>query len=1132
MITRIFSIVMSFCFITISLYGQLAGDLCNYPISVTLCSGVTYPANTAQYSNNNYQSDITLDGKDIFYKLNVPSVVADSITIQVYASGYFNTVPEITKMYFLWYLNSPCLELPVRIDSIDISGTSVNIDMNVLSIKLPAQENYLLAIDFTHTVNYSMNLMFAYKGGIGMTNCSSNLSPAEGDMYINSSSCVSITSPLKIPLSYFGPYAGNQNLLLTGSTSTTPLQDTLTITTPSTTGFYLISKSTGISSGLAYYKIQNPQYIQYAPGDTHVLLIVLFTKNTTGAEALKGFKYKFQNVGYAEIVYPQTGNAGFYNPNGSWVTLEEPAIGNYTWIFGGTNNRGDGIDSTYTCRKHFFSVKISGLSGNSSYSLQYKKDGYGYDDVTCSVVPSFGCSVGPLIDEEGWQNLSLGSGGGGGGGGGMGGPPPPTVLEFCLSDFNIKRSCSDEQQVIYAQENCVSSVLEYLPAYMSGIVQESIYSNSYDLQSNTVFSYFEEHYTTEQQLISDFNYNIAGTAPIPNSCYSLCAEQLLSADFYGVVNMPLKNFVDTYIGPCYARFGILKVNGNNTYSLPYDMFSSWNDTTSYSVSELYNLPMISDAVYLLDVPGTYIVFKYVYFNNNNYEFCIIDSFCITTITSDYIYVTYDNSSCTYDSLQITANTNFYNYSGNINFLWSVNSDTVSNGMENVYIYYPTTDTSIIMLEVTASGCSASMPLTITALNCPSFLSFNLPLDTICNTTCITSIQTETLNTDSIHWFFESGYPEYYSGFTPPEVCYNQPGLHSIWAVAYNNISTDTLHLSIFVKDCRPTAAFTLSEDTLCETQCFTPVNNSIDHNQCHWYISGADISESSLCEPTFCMTQPGTHTVLLITQNQYGSDTASHTLVVVNCLPNAQFEPEEEIICLNDCIKMKSIPSDTSAMYWSFEKGTPSEYIGNNPPEICYPEPGTFIIKLLMENHWGKDSIVRYINVLYPVQLDLPDTIRLNAGENITLNVSGALTYDWTPVEYLHNASSNAPVLYPPYDMYYYVTAADAYECTTQDSVYVLVKDNVGLPSAFTPNGDGKNDVFRLINLNAMSEFSISIYNRYGQVIFASNNKDFAWDGTFKGRKVELGVYNYIVQYKLEGENRVRHFESAVTVLY
>lgn len=72
---------------------------------------------------------------------------------------------------------------------------------------------------------------------------------------------------------------------------------------------------------------------------------------------------------------------------------------------------------------------------------------------------------------------------------------------------------------------------------------------------------------------------------------------------------------------------------------------------------------------------------------------------------------------------------------------------------------------------------------------------------------------------------------------------------------------------------------------------------------------------------------------------------------------------------------------------------------------------------------------------------------------------------------------------------------------------------NLYIPNAFTPNGDGLNDVFGAAG-EGISEFTMQVFNRWGNLVFETNDMRRQWDGTYKGEKAELGVYVYQVMAK------------------
>lgn len=102
----------------------------------------------------------------------------------------------------------------------------------------------------------------------------------------------------------------------------------------------------------------------------------------------------------------------------------------------------------------------------------------------------------------------------------------------------------------------------------------------------------------------------------------------------------------------------------------------------------------------------------------------------------------------------------------------------------------------------------------------------------------------------------------------------------------------------------------------------------------------------------------------------------------------------------------------------------------------------------------------------------------------------------------------------------YFVEVITAAGCTGTDSIFVEEKclDDIIIPSAFTPNEDGRNDVFHAYGIG-VDIFRMRIFNRWGQEIFESNSLDEGWDGTFSSHRVHDGIYECVIDYSIDGVN-------------
>jgi gliding motility-associated-like protein len=94
----------------------------------------------------------------------------------------------------------------------------------------------------------------------------------------------------------------------------------------------------------------------------------------------------------------------------------------------------------------------------------------------------------------------------------------------------------------------------------------------------------------------------------------------------------------------------------------------------------------------------------------------------------------------------------------------------------------------------------------------------------------------------------------------------------------------------------------------------------------------------------------------------------------------------------------------------------------------------------------------------------------------------------------------------------YTLTAAGDDGCVASKSVIVKIVKGFYMPNAFTPNGDGKNDVFRIPPAISLKLKEFSIYDQWGTKVFSTENISTGWDGTINGKQQATGVYVYIIK--------------------
>jgi gliding motility-associated-like protein len=247
------------------------------------------------------------------------------------------------------------------------------------------------------------------------------------------------------------------------------------------------------------------------------------------------------------------------------------------------------------------------------------------------------------------------------------------------------------------------------------------------------------------------------------------------------------------------------------------------------------------------------------------------------------------------------------------------------------------------------------------------------------------------------------------------------------------------------------------------------------------------------------------------------SDTVTRVIPVIHPNPVAAFTIIADTLCENKPVSFIA-PANPALGSWNWDFGNGT---GNAIPPFTrvYTTANSYTVRLVVRDTAGCGSLPVTDNITIfprPVINAGPDKF-FGPGTSATLDatISNPGNYDflWTPAQFLNNATILNPVATPPATQTYTIRATDKVsKCFNTDMVIVTPVTNIYIPTAFTPNGDGNNDLWRIPGLALYPEARVTIYGRWGQQVYdAKDYVNHPWDGRYKGVPQDAGVYVYII---------------------
>lgn len=455
------------------------------------------------------------------------------------------------------------------------------------------------------------------------------------------------------------------------------------------------------------------------------------------------------------------------------------------------------------------------------------------------------------------------------------------------------------------------------------------------------------------------------------------------------------------------------------------------------------------------------------------------------------------------------------------YLWdlgngqSPNTPTASNS-------YPKGKFIVKLTVSTSFGCSDDTTLTYNVVG-PEANYTVVPTTPVCRGEFVTFTVKDLIDVDSYTWKFGDGTSA--TDVSPAKHAYSYvppSGKTAAALVLYdkNKVCSVSIPIDVFIQSVK--ADFTISNisNTPDSTICFgqdAVFDNSPSKNGSTYSWNFGDNTTSTVSPiVNHVYPAPGTYDVTLVTTSaSLGcSDTISKKVIILS-LPVVTAVGDS--VCPKNNGQLYVLPTQPSYTYNWLPITNLSSATISNPMVIAPTQTTTYTVQVTdaLTTCTATDSAKVY--VVPPVVSISFDTV-IVVGEIVKLpidNKGGTIKFTWTPTTGLSCLQCSYPEVQPLADITYNVYMEDIFGCSDGNGLFnIRIKPEtfIKVPTTFTPNGDGRNDIIYVKGWGIKDLISFQIYNRWGEIVFETSELEEGWNGYYKDVLQNNDIYTYKVK--------------------
>ena len=434
---------------------------------------------------------------------------------------------------------------------------------------------------------------------------------------------------------------------------------------------------------------------------------------------------------------------------------------------------------------------------------------------------------------------------------------------------------------------------------------------------------------------------------------------------------------------------------------------------------------------------------------------------------------------------------------------------------------PAATTSYTVTGQDANGCTVTATASVT-VNAVPVASFTATPDTICQGS--TETVTFTGNAGSSATYNWNGFAgatvQSGSGAGPYTLIFNNPGVFTLQLQVTDACPSAIASKQVVVSE-RPSPDFTVNPVPICsgDTVSVTFTGTEAATATASWNWGGGTVKSGSGFGP-YTVRYNNTAIIKLTVKN--GACTVSAPSKSVTVIPNplAAFTAPPGS-CVPAQIQFTNQSENATSYVWTFGDGSSST--ATNPLHP-YPAVGSYTVTLAVSNNgmcFDTLTMTNFINVDTPPTVgftSVPDTgtlVEVHLAKFVFTNTSqSASAYLWKFGD--GDSSSQTDPVHQYEAPGNYTVTLYAMNGGCEDSIshqyYTVIPDKIlHVPNAFSPNGDGINDLWEIDGLKPYPDCTVTVFNRWGQALYKSVGYQHPWDGTYKGKPVPVATYYYII---------------------